>query len=86
MFARKFFMTRAKQTTMTTISQPDIAPLPVPLPPLAEQDAIVGCYDAVDIQVSDEHATASKLSFFKQGLMDDLLTGRVRVIIEEGST
>ena len=86
MFARKFFMTRAKQTTMTTISQPDIAPLPVPLPPLAEQDAIVGCYDAVDIQVSDEQATASKLSLFKQGLMDDLLTGRVRVIIEEGST
>jgi len=85
-FAQKFFMARAKQTTMTTISQPDIAPLPVPLPPLAEQDAIVDCYDAVDIQVSDEQATASKLSLFKQGLMDDLLTGRVRVIIEEGST
>lgn len=32
-FARSFLMGRAKQVTMTTISQPDLYPLPVPVPP-----------------------------------------------------
>ncbi|MFN9622504.1 MAG: restriction endonuclease subunit S [Cyanobacteriota bacterium] len=83
MFARRFLMSRAKQTTMTTISQPDLAPLPVPLPPLVEQLAIVDRFDVIHIKVNEEQVVISKLRSLKQGLMDDLLTGRVRVKPEE---
>ena len=72
-------MGRAKQVTMTTISQPDILPLPVPLPSLPEQQAIVDAHDALQDRISEEEAEVAKLRTLKHGLMDDLLTGRVRV-------
>jgi type I restriction enzyme S subunit len=80
-WARKFFMARAKQTTMTTISQPDIAPLPVPLPSIDEQARVVKVIDAHDARIRAEEAYRDKLKLLKKGLMDDLLTGRVRVAV-----
>ena len=84
-FARRFLMARAKQTTMTTISQPDIAPLPVSVPSVVEQTEIVRRFDAVDIRERDEQHTANKLRTLKCGLMDDLLSGTVRVSGEGGA-
>ncbi len=82
-WARKFFIQRAKQVTMTTISQPDIAPLPVPLPSKTEQKTIVEMLDAHDARIRTEEAYCDKLKQLKQGLMRDLLTGRVRVRAEK---
>lgn len=78
--ARSFFMARARQVTMTTITQIDIAPLLVPLPSVPEQSRVVEAVDAHDARIQAEEATLEKLRQVKRGLMDDLLTGRVRVV------
>jgi type I restriction enzyme S subunit len=73
-WARTFLMSRAKQVTMTTISQPDIAPLPVPLPPKPEQKKIVEIHDAFDSAIAHTSSLIAKLKQMKAGLLHDLLT------------
>jgi type I restriction enzyme S subunit len=73
-WARKFFMSRAKQVTMTTISQPDIAPLPVPLPSKSEQESIVEIHNAVSDAIAHTSSLIAKLKQMKAGLLHDLLT------------
>jgi len=50
-----------------------------PLPAIPEQDAILACLDAYDTRLRAEEAYRDKLKLLKAGLMDDLLTGQVRV-------
>lgn len=78
-YGKQFFMARAKQVTMTTISQPDIALLLVPLPSIQEQENIVKIVDTHNIRIRTEETYLNKLKLQKQGLMQDLLTGKVRV-------
>jgi type I restriction enzyme S subunit len=49
------------------------------LPPTPEQERIVVVLDAHDARIRAEEAYRDKLKQLKKGLMDDLLTGRVRV-------
>ncbi len=51
----------------------------VALPNTDEQERIVERLSAIANRIAKEKASASKLLFKKQGLMHDLLTGRVRV-------
>lgn len=50
-----------------------------------EQQRIAGHLDEYDEQVRLEMLELSKLRLLKQGLMDDLLTGRVRVNVEQAA-
>lgn len=50
-----------------------------PRPPLEEQEEIARVLDAHDGRTAKEFGELSKLRLVKAGLMDDLLTGRVRV-------
>ena len=68
------------------LNLPTIAATLVPLPPLPEQDQIVAQIDELDERVEIELAETEKLRTLKTGLMDDLLTGRVRVPVPEAST
>jgi type I restriction enzyme S subunit len=77
--ARSYFMSMAKQVTMTTIAQPDMVGLPVPMPSLAEQEVIVRKLDTIENLIRKETATVEKNKEIKNGLMQDLLTGKVRV-------
>lgn len=52
-------------------------------PPLDEQKRIVRVANAYDSRIRTEEAYREKLKLLKQGLMDDLLTGRVRVPVAE---
>ena len=82
--ARLFFMSIAKQVTMTTISQPDIAKLSVPFPKdIHEQNEISQRLKAIDTNIKNEGIVHSKYKNLKQALMSDLLTGRVPVKYEE---
>lgn len=65
--------------SMKNISQNAIRNLRFLLPPWAEQRRIVERIRAVDGRIDDERAESRKLRLIKQGLMEDLLTGRVRV-------
>jgi type I restriction enzyme S subunit len=51
----------------------------IPVPPLAEQRALTAVVDAAWHRITTERTQLEKLRLLKQGLMEDLLTGRVRV-------
>lgn len=68
-----------RQVAVSGVSSEDVASLPVPCPPVQEQDSIIEILDAHDARIRAEEAYRDKLKLQKKGLMDDLLTGRVRV-------
>ena len=67
------------QTSIAHLTREKLALLPVPVPSRGEQERIVGALDTHDARTSAEGAFVRKLRLIKLGLMDDLLTGRVRV-------
>lgn len=78
--SQRWFRTRAKQTSgQINLTLQMCQELPVPLPDIAEQTRVVAAYAALRSRVRREHAELAKLRLLKSGLMDDLLTGRVRV-------
>jgi len=58
----------------------------IPLPPLPEQQRIAEILSQIDKTIEKEEQYKEKLKRIKQGLMEDLLTGKVRVnhLVEEG--
>ena len=61
------------------ITKADAMEFLLPVPPKPEQEMIAGRYRSVLDQLQIEQQQALKLKQQKSGLMDDLLTGRVRV-------
>jgi len=72
-------MRMAKQSTMTTIGQEDIAPLSIVLPPLEEQRTIIDVHSGFEIRIRHLKTKLMQTQFLKSSLMQDLLTGKVRV-------
>ena len=56
-----------------------LAAMPVPCPPAPEAVEVEMRAMAVEQRIQQEEAELLKLKVLKSGLMDDLLTGRVRV-------
>ena len=54
--------------------------LPIPLPPLAEQEAIVEVMSDTDMLITALEKKLSKTKELKQGLMQELLTGKIRLV------
>ncbi|MFT5083974.1 MAG: type I restriction enzyme S subunit [Lentisphaeria bacterium] len=81
--SRKYLMSMAKQVTMTTIAQPDMVGLLVPVPCLNEQYLFVAKYNALNNLVQKEVVEMKKYMAIKKGLMQDLLTGKVRVTVAQ---
>lgn len=65
--------------SMKNISRSEIKSLEFSWPELEEQQNIVSIIEAHDERIAAERARLEKLRKLKAGLMDDLLTGRVRV-------
>lgn len=61
------------------ITSTAVLALTVPVPPPAEMDEVGTRLNAMDAAIDREKEVASKLRLLKEGLFDDLLTGRVRV-------
>jgi type I restriction enzyme S subunit len=80
--ARKFFMAAAKHSTMTTIGQADIASLEIALPPLSEQEEIISVISAVECRIKIVNTRLQQKTALKKALMQDLLTGKVRVQVD----
>lgn len=57
----------------------DLNPLLITLPPLPEQTAIAQTLSDMDSEIAALEARAAKLAQIKQGLMQNLLTGKIRV-------
>jgi len=78
--ARRYFMMAGKQTTnLASINKTALGRLPVVVPSVREQSGIVQVIDAHQRRSAAEIRELLKLQLTKKGLMEDLLTGRVRV-------
>jgi len=62
-------------------------PLQSPWPSIAEQQAVAAALRSAGERTDREHGELAKLRLLKKGLMEDLLTGRVRVtaLLEEAA-
>lgn len=69
----------AGSTGQIELSKSDLQTMPILLPPLEEQKAISESFRRVNEKLQDEQQTKKELQEFKRGLMQDLLTGKVRV-------
>lgn len=67
------------QTSIAHLTQEKFAAVPLPVPERDEQLAIATRLMAQDAKAKFEDQKLSKMREMKSGLMDDLLTGRVRV-------
>ena len=70
---------RASGTTFLEISGTEFSGIQVPSPPPSEKDSIAQMLDTADRHIANETGQFVKLTAQKLGLMDDILTGRVRV-------
>jgi type I restriction enzyme, S subunit len=77
----------ATQTTIKYLNKAACEAVPVAVPPLEEQKAICGQLATVERSIASEVQLLAKASELKVGLVDDLLTGRVRVtsLIEQAA-
>lgn len=57
----------------------EFASLPIPLPTLPEQTAIAAVLSDMDAELAGLEAKAAKARLLKQGMMQELLTGRIRL-------
>jgi type I restriction enzyme, S subunit len=81
---QNFFHTRAKSAiAQASINQTDVGDAPTPLPPRQEQERIAAVLATAEALIDCEAQNRNRHIFMRQGLMDDLLTGRVRVHVPE---
>ncbi len=78
-FFQKIVARRGNQTAQPAIFLSDINVLKVPIPILKEQKKIAAIVEDYNTRIRTEEAYRDKLKLQKQGLMHDLLTGKVRV-------
>jgi type I restriction enzyme S subunit len=63
----------------------EYAQLPLSLPPLPEQTAITAVLRGMDAELSTLEQVLAKVRALKQGMMQELLTGKTRLVSPEGS-
>ena len=66
-------------STVGHVKVGDIRQLSIPTPPVCEQTLIAESFNSIESRLRNEAHELEKLRLEKSGLMDDLLTGRVRV-------
>ena len=67
-------------TTVKHLSHSDIENLLLPLPPVEEQEAIASILSDMDTEIDVLEEKLAKVKNFKKGMMQELLTGRIRLI------
>ena len=67
--------------TINQITKKDFEDIIIPLPPLDEQIAIADTLSALDKEISSLETERAKISHIRDGAINDLLTGKVRLKI-----
>jgi type I restriction enzyme S subunit len=82
---RSYFLSCAKQTTnLASINKTQLSAMPVAYPPVDEQRRIVSPLNQLAMRLTLEERRRRKLELIHRGLMDDLLTGRARLLVTGG--
>ena len=66
-------------TTVMHINTKDFKKFPIPIPSLHEQSEMVARLQAIDNAEQSKQGKLGQIKMLKSGLMQDLLTGKVRV-------
>lgn len=80
-YFEKFISILKAGSTIAHLYQRDFVKFEFPLPKLEEQNKIASILSSVDNQIQDNKIELERLNIVKKGLMQDLLTGKVRVKI-----
>ena len=67
-------------TSIQGITRETLASTPIPVPQLAEQAAIAAILSDMDAEIAALEAKLAKARQVKQGMMQELLTGRIRLV------
>jgi len=67
-------------TTVESIEFSWLKTFSVPLPPLDEQTAIAAVLTDIDAEIAALEAKLAKARQIKQGMMHNLLTGKIRLV------
>lgn len=67
-------------TSVAAIYTRDLLKIPFPCPPLPEQQAIAAVLSDMDTEIAALEARREKTRALKQGMMQELLTGRIRLV------
>src|SRR5690554_5018657 len=79
-YGKKYYLGCAKQTTnLASLNSSQLKAFPVLLPPVDEQAAICDLLDSMDKKITLSEKKKSAAEALKRALMQDLLTGKVRV-------
>ncbi|NQE44525.1 Type-1 restriction enzyme MjaXIP specificity protein [ANME-1 cluster archaeon GoMg2] len=78
------FLSLAYGNVFDTITRDTFKETKIPIPPLSEQHRIASILSQTDETIEKEQKYKQKLEKIKQGLMEDLLTGKVKVNYELG--
>ena len=70
----------AQGSTRYNIAKTNLLNGRFPLPPLKEQEAIAEALTVMDDELEALTEQVSKLRMVKEGMMQDLLTGKVRLV------
>jgi type I restriction enzyme, S subunit len=76
---KPLFESVAIGTTIKTIGLPFFKKLQIPLPPLSEQIRIAAILKNIDFSIMKEVRYHSELKLLRKGLMQNLLTGKIRI-------
>jgi type I restriction enzyme S subunit len=76
---KRQFLFYSVGTKVTGISKTNIAKVFLPVPPLSEQVAIATVLANMDAEIAAQDARRAKTDLLRQGMMQELLTGRTRL-------
>jgi type I restriction enzyme S subunit len=76
----KLIENATSSTTVKHLSHGNIVSIEMPLPPIEEQRAIAEILSDMDAEIAALEAKLAKARQVKQGMMQELLTGRVRLV------
>ena len=78
--AKRYFYAHAKQTSnLCTINSRELKNWPVAIPPIPEQERMIEVLQAAEHQCSAVEAKIESLQGLKRSLLQNLLTGKVRI-------
>jgi type I restriction enzyme S subunit len=79
-FGKRFFINESKKSTnLASINKTQLKKFPILNPKLEEQDRIISAINNYSNHINETANNLNKLLSLKSGLMNDLLTGKIRI-------